>query len=85
MNTDKTKYMCFNQKGDISTLNSASLKLVNKFTFLGRSVSSTKNDMNTQLSKAWTAIDRLSVIWKLDQSDKIKRIFPSSSRVHTTI
>ena len=32
VNTDKTEYMCFNQRGDISTLNSGSLKLVDKFT-----------------------------------------------------
>ena len=31
VNVDKTEYMCFNQKGDISTL-SSSLKLVDKFT-----------------------------------------------------
>ena len=34
----KTEYMCFNQPGDISTLNSSSLKLVDKFTYLGSSV-----------------------------------------------
>ena len=27
VNTDKTEYMCFNQRGDISTLNGSSLKL----------------------------------------------------------
>ena len=34
----KNKYMCFDQRGDISTLNSSSLKLVDKFTYLGSSV-----------------------------------------------
>ena len=33
VNADKTEYMCFNQKGDISTLNGGSLKLVEKFTY----------------------------------------------------
>ena len=33
MNADKTEYICFNQKRDISTLNDDSLKLVDKFTF----------------------------------------------------
>ena len=47
------------QTDDISTLNSSSLKIVNKFTYLGSSVSSTKTDINTQLAKAWTAIDSL--------------------------
>ena len=28
-----------------------------------------------QLTKAWTAIDRLSIIWKSDQIDKMKRRF----------
>ena len=67
--------MCFNHRGDISTLNGSSLKLVNKFTYLGSSVSSTKTDINTQLAKAWTAIVRLLVIWKSDLTDKIKRSF----------
>ena len=31
-NVDKTEYMCFNQRGDISTRNRSSLKLVDKFT-----------------------------------------------------
>ena len=48
------------------------LKLVDKFTYLGSSVSSTKKEINMRLAKAWTAIDRLSVIWKSDQTDKIE-------------
>ena len=35
----------------------------------------TENDINTQLAKAWTAIDRPSVIWKSDLTDKIKCSF----------
>ena len=62
-------------RSDISTLKEGLLKLVDKFTYPGSSVSSTKNDINTQLAKVWTAIDRLSVIWKSDLVDKIKRSF----------
>ena len=36
----------FNQKGDNSILNGGSLKLVDKFNYLGSSVSSTENDIN---------------------------------------
>ena len=75
VNAHKTKYMCFNQTGDISTLNGSSLKLVNKFTYLGSSVSSTETDIDTWLAKAWTAINRLSVLWKSDLTDKMKRSF----------
>ena len=67
--------MYFNQTGDISTLNGSSLKLVDKFTYLGSSVSSTETDINMRLAKAWTAIDRLSVIWKSDMTNKIKCSF----------
>ena len=67
--------MCFNQKGDISTLDGTSLKLVDKFTYLGSSVSSTEKDIDTRLTKAWTAIDRLSIIWKSNLTDKMKRSF----------
>ena len=67
--------ICFNQRGDISTLNGCSLKLVDRFTYLGSSVSSTKTDINTRLAKTWPTIDRLSVIWKSDRTDEIKRSF----------
>ena len=42
---------CFNQTGDISTLNSSSLKLFDKFTYLGGSVSSNQTDINTRLTR----------------------------------
>ena len=70
-----TEYMCFIQTADISTLNSCSLKLVDKFTYLESSISSTEKDIDTRLAKAWTAIDRLSVRLKSDLTDKIKRCF----------
>ena len=38
VNAHKTKYMCYNQRGDISTLDGTSLKLVDKFTCLGSTV-----------------------------------------------
>ena len=75
VNAHKTEYMCYNQTGNISTLEGTSLKLVDKFTYLGSSVSSTKKDIDTQLTKAWTVINRLSIIWKSDLTDKMKRSF----------
>ena len=58
VNAHKTEYMCFNQTGNISTLN------------LGSSVSSNETDMG--IAKTGTAINRLSVIWKSDLTNKIK-------------
>ena len=42
VNADKTKFMCFNQRGNIFTLKCGSQKLVDKDTYLGSSVSFTK-------------------------------------------
>ena len=46
-----------------------------KFTYLGSSVSSTEKDIDTRLTKAWKAIDRLSIIWKSNLTDKMKHSF----------
>ena len=57
------------QRGDISTLKDGPLKLVDKFPYLGRSVSSTEKDINTRLAKVRTANDSLSVIWMSDLTE----------------
>ena len=44
-----------------------------KFKMLRHNISSTESDIN--IGKAWTAIDRLSIIWKSDLFDKIKQDF----------
>ena len=77
VNADKTEYMLFNQNQtrDLSTLTDSSLKLADKFNYLGSSVKSTENDINAWLAKAWSAVDNLSVIWKSDLSNKIKGNF----------
>ena len=75
VNAHKTEYMCYDQTGDIFTLDGTPLKLVDKLTYLGSSVVSTEKDIDTRLTKAWTAINRLSIIWKSDLTDKMKRSF----------
>ena len=42
VNAHKMEYMGFNKTGDISTQGNSSLKLVDKFTYIGSSVSSTE-------------------------------------------
>ena len=49
VNAHKTEYICYNQTGDISTLEGTPLKLVDKFTYLGSSVESTEKDIDTML------------------------------------
>ena len=60
--------MCFKREGDIYTQRGRPLKLVDKFTYLVNTISSTESNINIQLVKAWTDINRL---WKFDLSDKI--------------
>ena len=50
VNALKMEYMCYNQTGDISTLDGTPLKIVDKFTYLGSSVSSTEKDIETRLT-----------------------------------
>ena len=51
------------------------MKLEDKLTYLGSSVSWTESDVNLRLANTWTAMDRLSIIWKSDPYNKIKRNF----------
>ena len=73
--------MCYNQTGDIFTRDGTSLKLADKFTYQGSSVSSTEKDIDTRLTKAWTTNDRLSIIWKSELTDKMKRSFSQTAVV----
>ena len=64
VNADKIEYVCFNQRDDITKQNGVSLKLMNKFTYIGSSALSTETVIITPVGKAETSIDRLSVICK---------------------
>ena len=59
----------------MSTLDGTPLKQVDKSIYLGSSVASTEKEIDTRLTKAWTAVNRLSIIWKSDLTDKMKRSF----------
>ena len=57
LNANKTEYTSLKREVAISTLNDGPLKLVGKFTYLGRSISSTKCEVSMHIAKAWIAID----------------------------
>ena len=50
VNADKMEYICFNEKGDISTVNVSALKLVNKFTYHGSNIPQNSRFTATYLS-----------------------------------
>ena len=43
--------------------------------FWHKPTSSAEKDIDTRLTKSWTAIDKLLIIWKSDLTDKMKRSF----------
>ena len=51
VNVNKTEYTSFTREGAISTLNGDPLKLVDEFTYLSSSTSSTESDVNMHLSR----------------------------------
>ena len=76
VNAHKTEYMCFNQTGDISTLDGSSLKLVDKFHLPRNQCLINRKGTSTRgLRRPWAVIDMLSIIWKSDLTDKMKRSF----------
>ena len=76
VNAHKTKYMCFNQTGNISTLNGSSLKLLDKFTYPRSSVSSNETDIALihmaliPLGKVWIQLFSLQ-LWVNSRTDWI--------------
>ena len=72
--SDKFTYLGSSVESDKFTYLGSSVES-DKFTHLGSSVESTEKDIETRLMKAWTAINRLSIIWKSDLTDKMKRSF----------
>ena len=69
VNADKIAFMYLKQDG------AKSLKSVDQFPYLSSNISSIESNIKIRIGMARTAIDRLSIIWKSDSSDKIKRDF----------
>ena len=74
LNAKKTEYMCFNQDGDIKTLDGEQIQKVTQFTYLG-SNTNTEKDITIRIAKAWKALDKMTKIWKSDLDTNIKRKF----------
>ena len=70
VNSDKEEFTCFKQDEAISTLNGK--EFVEQFTYIGSNITSTESNVNICIEKAWTAMDRLLIIWKSKISVKIK-------------
>ena len=58
---------------------------ISKFTYLGSSVSSTEKDIDTRLTKTWTSIDRLSIMWKSHLTDNETQFVPGGGLVYSAV
>ena len=70
MNSDKTKFMCFNQdefmseiilctESDVNIHIGKAWTTIDRFLYLGSSISSTESDINIHIGKEGTTIDML--------------------------
>ncbi|XP_047488678.1 uncharacterized protein LOC125039003 [Penaeus chinensis] len=63
----KTNYMSLNQeKQNRVTLEGGVLKRVDDFLYLGTWIGSSAKDIETRISKAWVAMNKMELIWKSD-------------------
>ena len=80
--------MCYNQTGDISTQEGTSLKLVDKFTYLGSSISSTKKDIDASILlygfTTWMLTKRLEKKLDGNYTRMLRAILNKSWQQHPT-
>ena len=75
MNTTKTKFITVNTEGTITAQNGCDLEQVNNFDCLGGKIISLKNDIQVRTGSAWSALNKLTPIWKSNLDVSIKREF----------
>ena len=59
----------------MSSQNGERIKQVNDFKYLGRYIASTDHDINIRIGKVWSALNKLTNIWKSTFSKNLKRNF----------
>ena len=64
VNASKTQYICYNQQGELKSIDGKDIKEVKEFNYLGSNITSTERDVQIRLGKAWAALNSLDKIWK---------------------
>ncbi|XP_066915257.1 uncharacterized protein [Clytia hemisphaerica] len=59
----------------IKAANGNPLKNVDSFVYLGSEISSTEKDIKIRIAKAWSALNKMQVIWKSNLCKDLKRNF----------
>ena len=75
VNADKTEFICLNQdtSDGMKSLNGKKISQVDNFKYVGSCIVSTEHDIDIRLKKAWGALNGMSVIWKSNLPDDLKR------------
>ena len=75
MNTTKAKLIAVNTEETITAQNDCDLEQVNDFNYLGNKIISSENDIQVRIGSTWSALNKLTTIWKSNLDVSIKRIF----------
>ena len=76
VNEKKTKFMIMNDlEGDLLTLQGNELERVDDFEYLGSWINNTERDMKIRIAKAWSALNKMDVVWKSTLNRDIKISF----------
>ena len=75
MNTIKTKVIAVNTERTITAQNGSDPEKLNDFNYLGSKIISSKNDIQVRIGSAWSALNKLTPIWKENLDVSIKREF----------
>ena len=78
LNSTKTECMLLNEestRNEIHTLNGTSLNTVDDFKYLGSYIKDSENGFNTRKALAWSACNKLHLIWKSNISKDTKLAF----------
>ena len=81
INESKTEYMTFNIDTNISlmTLDDKELKHVDDFLYLGSWIHSSEKDVTSRIAKAWVALKKMDIVWKLKIMMPLKVAFFKST------
>ena len=73
LNTTKTKFIAVNTEGTVTAQNGCDVEQVNNFNYLGSKIISSENDIQVTIGSAWSALNKLTPIWKSNLDVSIKK------------
>ena len=75
VNIRKTQNFNINTDHKVRSVKGTQLKSVDNYTYLGSEISSMDKEIKIRIAKSWSALDKLSSIWKSNLTATLKRNF----------